>query len=199
MAALICPNHGPQPAGGTFCPICMEFLVPESTAPAAGRVCPLPGCGNLLDADGRCPLHDLGGMVTEAGTWAGEPPQRPAGAGPSAAPATTRDASPDVAAFRLDFPFGPVPVGRAEVRIGRADDLGEIALRLGAHGNVSRQHALVWVEHDELYVQDLSSTNGTYVNDRRLDPHTRQRLFDGDELRLASDVRARVRRTGGTS
>ncbi|WP_431974749.1 FHA domain-containing protein [Micromonospora haikouensis] len=211
MAALICPNHGPQPAGGAFCPSCMEFLVPESATPeaGAGQVCPVPGCGNQLDADGRCPLHDLGGMATEAGTWAGGPPparpadrpdrtDRPAGPGPGGAPATTRDAPPDTTAYRLEFPFGPVGVGRAEVRVGRADDLGDIAARLAPHHNVSRQHALLWVEHGELYVQDLGSTNGTYVNDRRLDPHTRQRLFDGDELRLASTVRARVRRTGGT-
>ncbi|MGC4806421.1 FHA domain-containing protein [Micromonospora sp. DT233] len=199
MAALICPNHGPQPTGGTLCPICQEFLepAPATPPPAAEPVCPIPGCGNVLDADGRCPLHDLGGMAAEAAAWAGASAAATT-PGPVGAAATTREAAAQASGFRLEFPFGPVHVGRAEVRLGRADDLGEIAVRLGAHGNVSRQHALAWVENDELYVQDLNSTNGTYVNDRRLDPHTRQRLFDGDELRLAGTVRARVRRTGGS-
>ncbi|MEU8328755.1 FHA domain-containing protein [Micromonospora sp. NPDC048839] len=190
MAALICPNHGPQPTGGTFCPECMEVLVPETATPAAEPVCPVPGCDNPVDAAGGCPLHDLGGMATEVASYAEHP--RTTG-GP---PATTREAAPGVI-FHLEFPFGPVPVGHGELRIGRADELGDIAARLRDHGNVSRQHALLWVEDGELYVRDLSSTNGTYVNDRQLDPRARQRLSDGDEVRLASTVRARVRRTGG--
>ncbi|MEU8210895.1 FHA domain-containing protein [Micromonospora sp. NPDC049044] len=191
MAALSCPNHGPQPAGGTFCPECMEVLVPE-TALATEPVCPVPGCDNPVDAAGGCPLHDLGTMATEVASYA-EHQQVPTGA----VPATTREAAPGGTAFHLEFPFGPVPIGHGELRIGRADDLGDIAARLRDHGNVSRQHALLWVEDGELYVRDLNSTNGTYVNDRQLDPRTRQRLSDGDELRLASTVRVRVRRTGG--
>lgn len=86
------------------------------------------------------------------------------------------------------------PLTHESLRIGKAQD-NDLVLD---HPTVSRNHLVVRRQGDRFLVQDLGSTNGTYVNDRRLDPHTRQRLFDGDELRLASTVRARVRRTGGT-
>jgi pSer/pThr/pTyr-binding forkhead associated (FHA) protein len=34
------------------------------------------------------------------------------------------------------------------------------------------------------YVIDLGSTNGTRLNGHRLTPHTRQVVYDGDELLL---------------
>jgi hypothetical protein len=179
MATLICPLHGPQQGGGSMCPQpgCMEFLLPE---PAAA-VCPEPGCGNPLDPDGTCPLHTLGtgsfGMAAEAAAYG---------------PATTRE----VTLFRLEFDlgFGPVPVGADEVRIGRAEELGPIAEALKGYDKVSRQHAIVWVEGGDLYVRDLGSTNGTFVNDRRIDQGDRRQLHDGDELRFSSTVRVRVRK-----
>jgi pSer/pThr/pTyr-binding forkhead associated (FHA) protein len=46
---------------------------------------------------------------------------------------------------------------------------------------VSRNHALVVRRRDGLYVDDLGSLNGTYVNGRRIESH---RLQDGDELQV---------------
>lgn len=46
---------------------------------------------------------------------------------------------------------------------------------------VSRQHAKVKVEEKRLFVEDLNSSNGTYVNGERIDS---RELFNGDELRL---------------
>lgn len=46
---------------------------------------------------------------------------------------------------------------------------------------VSRNHALVVRRRDGLYVDDLGSLNGTYVNRHRIDSH---RLSDGDELQV---------------
>ena len=46
---------------------------------------------------------------------------------------------------------------------------------------VSRNHALLVRRRDGLYIDDLGSLNGTYVNRRRIESH---RLADGDELQI---------------
>ena len=64
-------------------------------------------------------------------------------------------------------------------RIGRSEE-GEIVL---VDPGVSRAHAVVEVEGATVVVRDLGSTNGTFVNGRRID---REALHDGDELRLGN-------------
>jgi len=51
---------------------------------------------------------------------------------------------------------------------------------------MSRHHAHIFLCNDELYVEDLGSTNGTYVSGRRLDERARM-LKDGDTIALGSD------------
>ena len=46
---------------------------------------------------------------------------------------------------------------------------------------VSRNHALLVRRRDGLYIDDLGSLNGTYVNRRRIESH---KLVDGDELQI---------------
>lgn len=46
--------------------------------------------------------------------------------------------------------------------------------------SVSRRHARLWMEDGRWYVEDLGSSNGTYVNNRRI---TKQELDEGDDLR----------------
>jgi hypothetical protein len=46
---------------------------------------------------------------------------------------------------------------------------------------VSRDHALVVRRGEDLYLDDLGSLNGTYVNRRRVESH---KLADGDELQI---------------
>ena len=61
-------------------------------------------------------------------------------------------------------------VGRAP----RADFILDVAL-------VSRLHCRLTAGDDQLEVVDLKSTNGTYVNDQRIDSAT---LATGDRLRI---------------
>lgn len=75
----------------------------------------------------------------------------------------------DSLTFRL--PAGAVKtVGRAP----RADFIVDAAL-------VSRLHCRLTAREERVEVEDLSSTNGTYVNDRRVD---RAQLASGDRLRV---------------
>jgi pSer/pThr/pTyr-binding forkhead associated (FHA) protein len=46
---------------------------------------------------------------------------------------------------------------------------------------VSRNHALLVRRRDGLYIDDLGSLNGTYVNRRRIESH---QLTDGDEIQI---------------
>ncbi|NPA31052.1 MAG: FHA domain-containing protein [Chloroflexi bacterium] len=58
------------------------------------------------------------------------------------------------------------------------------AQALGAR-HVSRRHARLEWRSDGLYVIDLDSTNGTWVNGKRLYPHEPKRLRHGDWIRWA--------------
>jgi len=79
--------------------------------------------------------------------------------------------SPDGAlTFRL-----PSGTARTMGRAQRADFILDAPL-------VSRVHCRVVAGTDTLAVEDLSSTNGTFVNDRRIDKSSA--LANGDRLRI---------------
>jgi pSer/pThr/pTyr-binding forkhead associated (FHA) protein len=69
------------------------------------------------------------------------------------------------------------PVDSERMNIGRSPD-AEVFLD---DVTVSRNHALMVRRRDGLYIDDLGSLNGTYVNRRRIESH---KLADGDELQI---------------
>lgn len=73
--------------------------------------------------------------------------------------------------------FGKIFPLQSTVVIGRQSEC-EIPI---PSEEVSRRHAELKVTPDGVMVEDLGSSNGTYVNDRRI---TRQLMKAGDELRL---------------
>ena len=93
---------------------------------------------------------------------------------------------------------GPSPAGRLVVLEspaydrGTAFDAGPVALTLGRSGDnavalpgdefASGRHARVETQHDGVWLFDLASTNGTYVNGERVDG--RHRLKPGDVVRI---------------
>lgn len=86
--------------------------------------------------------------------------------------------------FRLEGLDAPVtleiPDAMTEAVIGRASDC---ALVLQS-GSVSRRHARITRAGTELTIEDLGSSNGTFVNGARLGaPRV---LVDGDEVKLGS-------------
>jgi hypothetical protein len=54
----------------------------------------------------------------------------------------------------------------------------------GAKLGVSRQHAVILIDQDEHLLQDLDSTNGTWLNETRLPPHVSHALKNGDMIGL---------------
>jgi len=82
-----------------------------------------------------------------------------------------------------------IPV-KEEVVIGREDPVSEIFPDLdltgfgGREKGVSRKHAVIHRSGGDYTVEDMGSTNGTYVNRKKVLPNTPQAIKPGDELRF---------------
>ena len=76
------------------------------------------------------------------------------------------------------LPNGPeIPI-TGEVSVGRSAESG---LKI-VEGSPSRKHALLTLADDGVSVQDLGSTNGTFVNDKRID--AKVKLNTNDRVRF---------------
>jgi predicted nucleic acid-binding Zn ribbon protein len=90
-----------------------------------------------------------------------------------------------VAASGAEIPLPPV----AEILIGREDPVSgifpevELTPHGGEEGGVSRRHARLIVEGGNYFIEDLDSTNFTFVNKQKVTPKVRQPLKNGDEIR----------------
>ncbi len=79
---------------------------------------------------------------------------------------------------------------KSEVVVGREDPISEVFPDVdltnfgGADGGVSRKHAVIRKSGESCTIEDMGSTNGTYINKKRLQPHTPQAIKPGDEVRF---------------
>ena len=96
--------------------------------------------------------------------------------------------SPDGEACLVNLhPPGPdigrrIPLERPQYTVGRDSESGLVVSR----SSVSRQHARLYLQDDMWWVEDLGSTNGTFVNEQRcVGP---QRLTDSDQLRFGDAI-----------
>ena len=77
-----------------------------------------------------------------------------------------------------------------EVNIGRLDPASvwfpEVDLTRddALHKGVSRHHAKITKRGNEVFIEDLDSINGTFLNRNKLIPYLPQALKSGDELRF---------------
>lgn len=72
-----------------------------------------------------------------------------------------------------------IPIRNA-VTLGRKDDNSVIL----ADPHVSGNHARLIIKNNILFLEDLNSTNGTYVNGKRI--QGRVKLFGKDEIKIGS-------------
>lgn len=77
---------------------------------------------------------------------------------------------------------------------GKAIELNEFPFTIGRarecdvvldYTEVSRLHAQCTSDHLNIFLEDMGSTNGTFVNGRRLDPNESYRLRAGDAVSFA--------------
>jgi hypothetical protein len=77
----------------------------------------------------------------------------------------------------------PIVMGDAPLQIGRSPT-NDVVL---TDSTVSWHHAMLWMQQDRIWLRDLGSRNGTFVNDARVG--NPQPLAPGDEVRVG-DVKA---------
>lgn len=76
------------------------------------------------------------------------------------------------------------PLNRPKIIIG-SGDVCDIVLSVEG---VSRKHVIVSTENDQFYVADQGSTNGTYINEERLQPGKRVEFTSFFPVRLGEHV-----------
>jgi len=83
-----------------------------------------------------------------------------------------------------------LPLDKGEVLLGRADPVRNVYPDLdltpysGEKMGVSRVHAKIFTGGLKLYIEDLNSTNYTFLNRQKLTPGQRFEIVSGDEIRL---------------
>jgi hypothetical protein len=144
---------------------------PPPPAPAQAAVLTCPSCGAEVEA--RDAFCSNCGFALKAVVTPAPPPT--VAAGPRLV----------VVASGAEIPLPPAE----EILIGREDPVSGIYPEVdlmphgGEDGGVSRRHARLLVEGGNYFVEDLDSTNFTFVNKQKITPKTRQPLKDGDEIR----------------
>jgi hypothetical protein len=171
------PEPAPEPAVEEVVP---EPVVEAAPPPPAAVPVSCPACGAELEAgDAFC--SSCGAAIAVMPAPVEEMPT------PVPSPVGSRLV---VAASGAEIPLPPAE----QILIGREDPVSgvfpdvDLTPHGGEEGGVSRMHARLTVEDDSYFIEDLDSTNFTFVNKQKLAPKTRQPLNDGDEIRCGRVV-----------
>ncbi len=79
---------------------------------------------------------------------------------------------------------------KAEALIGRPDEAGgvtpdiDLTPHRGLELGVSRRHCKIYQRGGTYFIEDVGSSNGTFLNGKRLTPHKPQAIQKGDVLQL---------------
>lgn len=79
-----------------------------------------------------------------------------------------------------------------EILLGRLDAAHgifpevDLAADGGLEHGISRRHARIYMRESHCFIEDLDSTNGTFLNDERLTPYLPYRFNNGDTLFLGT-------------
>ena len=85
----------------------------------------------------------------------------------------------------------PLPNNK-EIVVGRSSELDMVLVE----DMVSRRHAKLTVTGDQIFIQDLGSTNGTFVNGEKI---KRARLQEGDRILIGTSIIKLVAAEGGAA
>ena len=178
------------------------------TTPDASLTC--PRCGATLSPDSNfCDM--CGASLHQAHPQTQPEPLTPApsisrGQPPSVQPEPVVYASPPSNVTQPSFSAMPnvqarlviqetqatlhLPYGKSEVIVGRDDPVSNLFPDIdltdagGDRLGVSRQHARIFFQGSQAFVEDRNSTNHTYVNGEKLLPWQPHPIQSGDEIRF---------------
>ena len=119
--------------------------------------------------------HSEGRSPTTTGPQERQLPREPATMALGGAPTQ----EPDTVRAVLEWPWGQKSELSAHLNIGRDYGFSPLARELTPYTHVSRKHAELLVYGDGVWVRDLGSRNGTYVNNEEV-PKGQAYLIDGD-------------------
>jgi len=96
-------------------------------------------------------------------------------------------AQPRTVSYRLESADGAysLSIDAPLYTIGRNHEMGDY---LETKPYVSRRHAKLTVVSDDLYIEDLSNTNNTFINNELIPDEVPIRLREGDEIGLGGKV-----------
>jgi len=83
-----------------------------------------------------------------------------------------------------------IPVGKSEILIGRSDPVRNVYPDIdmtpygGELNGVSRMHARLILKDINIFIEDLNSTNFTFLNREKLQPGQQYQIHHGDTIRL---------------
>ena len=209
-----CPVCGaPVMPGEAFCDSCGATLgpvVPVSLPPQAAAPAPLspavapapapdgvltcPNCGAQLEPGSK--FCDMCGTPVSAVAPPVSPPTPISPVPIPPVPPTPVPGYPAVAGVQGRLVVQgtnatlPFPPGKTEIFIGREDPVSGVFPEVdltdhgGDEGGVSRRHARVFDQGAQVSIEDLNSTNYTYVNQQKLTPGQPHPLNSGDEVRV---------------
>ncbi|MEN6480358.1 MAG: zinc-ribbon domain-containing protein [Anaerolineales bacterium] len=189
------PAAQPAPAVSTATPApaapAAPAAAPEPTTPALDQC---PSCGADVTPGAAfcdfCGAALVGGAAATAQAVTAIAPAPPTQVAPvapaplAAAPALSGPCLTVVASGTV-IPLTPV----GEVLVGRDDPQSNIFPDVdltpygGEEGGVSRRHFKLTLGEGQYAIQDLHSTNSTWLNHTRLQPGVPVALHDGDEIR----------------
>jgi len=85
---------------------------------------------------------------------------------------------------RVEFPLTKeISLGRLDAASATFPDI-DLTTDGGLEKGVSRRHARITRHGGEVFIEDLGSVNGTFLNGKRLTPYLPHSLRSGDEIQL---------------
>jgi pSer/pThr/pTyr-binding forkhead associated (FHA) protein len=92
---------------------------------------------------------------------------------------------------QVEFPLSKqISIGRLDATTATFPDI-DLTTDGALEKGVSRRHATITLKGADLYLEDLGSVNGTFLNGKRLTPYLPHTLHSEDEVRLGK-IRMRV-------
>lgn len=181
------PEQPPRPASQP---------APANYSPTAPDIAPLPAAPPVVEPHrAEPPAPELESTLSDEPAAfppveTGPPPVSIPPAVPPAAPPSPPPVAAGILIVRATGAELPLPPDMGEIVIGRSDPVRDIYPEIdltpygGDNQGVSRRHARIVIKPDGVSVEDLNSTNYTFLNRQRLQPGQLYPISDGDEIRV---------------